>query len=106
LLLRPYIINVLLGPGQGRAKLRKHRISFEEAAVAFRDPDALDAADAKHSQVENRRVLIGRVTDNLVVTVVYTRSASSETETTRIISARPASSKERKAYDGGTAPDP
>ncbi|CAN5679175.1 hypothetical protein BH23GEM1_BH23GEM1_09400 [soil metagenome] len=50
-------------PAKAEQNLRKHRISFQEAAVAFSDPGALDDADAKHSPVETRRVLIGRVTD-------------------------------------------
>ena len=93
-------------PAKAERNLRKHKISFREAAAAFSDPAAVDGPDEKHSPIEERRVLVGRVADDLVVAVVYTRRASHEATTTRIISARPASSKERKAYDRERAPDP
>jgi uncharacterized protein len=34
--------------------LRKHGVSFEEAATVFADPDALEWEDLEHSHKENR----------------------------------------------------
>lgn len=41
------------------ANLRKHGISFEEAASAFGDPLSLTIPDADHSAQEERCVLLG-----------------------------------------------
>jgi uncharacterized protein len=40
--------------------LRKHGVSFEEAATVFSDPDALDGPDLKHSEQEERSLRLGR----------------------------------------------
>jgi uncharacterized DUF497 family protein len=79
----------------------KHRISFEEAATVFADPDALDWEDAQHSEHEDRRKRLGASIGGRVLLVVYTiRGKRNAKETVRIISARQASRKERKAYAG------
>jgi uncharacterized DUF497 family protein len=36
------------------SNLKKHAVSFEEAATVFGDPDALDWDDAEHSHAELR----------------------------------------------------
>ncbi|MDQ3082456.1 MAG: BrnT family toxin, partial [Gemmatimonadota bacterium] len=59
-------------PAKAEENLRKHGISFVEASGAFSDPDVVDAADHKHSQVEPRRLLIGALSDGRVITVTYT----------------------------------
>jgi len=92
-------------PAKAAQNLRKHGISFPDAAAAFSDPDALDGPDDKHSQVEPRRLVIGKLRDGRIVTVAYTRRVSNEGETTRIISARPANSSERVARQHQRAPD-
>ena len=79
----------------------KHNVSFEEAASVFVDPDALDWADDKHSDKEQRYKRIGTSLIGTVIIVVYTiRRDEHEKEKIRIISARQASRKERTAYYG------
>jgi uncharacterized DUF497 family protein len=79
----------------------KHGVSFEEAATIFADPEGLDWEDLTHSIHEVRYKRLGISIDQRVILVVYTiRGAPDGTETIRIISARPASRKERKAYSG------
>ncbi|MBI4357016.1 MAG: BrnT family toxin [Gammaproteobacteria bacterium] len=79
----------------------KHHVPFEEAATVFGDPNALDWEDLKHSHFELRSKRIGISIEGRVLMVVYTiRSIKNEKETIRIISARQASRKERKAYFG------
>ena len=79
----------------------KHGVPFEEAATAFSDPDGLDWEDYEHGQTEHRRKRLGRSSQGRVLLAVYTlRRLGNGPETIRIISARQASRKERKAYAG------
>ncbi|MGA2717812.1 MAG: BrnT family toxin [Candidatus Acidiferrales bacterium] len=77
----------------------KHGVSFEEAATVFSDPDALDWADPGHSASEQRSKRLGISLAGRVLLVIYTlRRPRRGQEAIRIISARQASRKERKAY--------
>ncbi|MBK7394209.1 MAG: BrnT family toxin [Chloracidobacterium sp.] len=79
----------------------KHGVSFEEAATAFDDENGLDWADVEHSRSENRRKRLALSDLSRVLLVVYTtRKLANGKETTRIISSRRASARERKAYFG------
>jgi len=79
----------------------KHGVPFEEAATIFSDPEGLDWEDLEHGETEHRRKRLGRSSQGGVLLVVYTlRRLAHGTETIRIISARQASRKERKAYAG------
>ncbi|MEP6788154.1 MAG: BrnT family toxin [Acidobacteriota bacterium] len=77
----------------------KHGVSFEEAVTAFDDEDGLDWADLTHSEAENRRKRLARSAMGRILMIVYTtRNLANDKETTRIISARRASYRERDAY--------
>jgi len=41
------------------ANLRKHGVSFDEAATVLADPDALDGPDLDHSEHEARSLQLG-----------------------------------------------
>lgn len=75
----------------------QHRVSFEEAATVFADPDL------KHSEREERSLRLGRSLTGRVLMVAYTVRGAGDGEKIRIISARRASGKERTAYAGGSA---
>lgn len=77
---------------------RKHGISFEEAASAFADPLSITILDPDHSVEEERLILIGRSANELLVVVVHVE----RDDTIRIISARPASRRERVFYEEGS----
>jgi uncharacterized protein len=47
-------------PQKAKANLRKHRVSFEEAASAFLDPLAVTYPDPDHSAEEFREITSGR----------------------------------------------
>ena len=81
------------------ANLKKHGVSFEEAATVFADPNGLDYDDIEHSESELRSVRIGFSPIGRIV-FVYTRRVKYDKETIRIISARQATRKERAAYAG------
>jgi hypothetical protein len=74
----------------------KHGVSFEEAQSAFSDPMALVVFDVRHSNHEDRYLLIGISDRGRLLTVSYTK----RDDKTRIISARTATKGEAKAYAG------
>ncbi len=79
----------------------KHGVSFEEAATAFDDENGLDWVDAAHSQAEDRRKRLAMSAIDRILLIVYTtKNSTNDKETTRIISARRASHREREAYLG------
>ena len=80
---------------------KKHGIPFEEAATVFADPSGLDWEDLEHAETEPRWKRLALSAEGRVLLVVYTlRRLRNDIETIRIISARQASQKERKAYAG------
>ena len=78
------------------ANYDKHGIAFEEAKTVFDDPLFLDFYDPDHSWEEDRYIILGRSRDNNLLMVAYTERGGR----TRIISARPTTPKERRAYEG------
>ena len=78
------------------ANHRKHGVSFEEAQTVFTDEHALLIDDPEHSQDEDRFILLGFSLQlrMLVVAHCYRRSGG----VIRLISARPATRSEHKAY--------
>ena len=74
--------------------LKKHGVSFEEAATAFADPFSLTIDDPEHSEDEDRFILIGQSFKNRAVVVVHTDRKG----TIRIISARKATKREFEQY--------
>ena len=76
------------------ANLRKHGITFEAATTVFSDPLALTYYDADHSADEDRYLTIGFSSSGTMVVVSHTERGDS----TRLISARSATSSERRAY--------
>ena len=82
--------------------VKKHGISFEKASDVFSDPHALSRVE-RIENGEERWQTIGMVGEILILLVVYTLRTNTEdclyTEEIRIISARKADRKERKAYD-------
>ena len=76
------------------ANLKKHGVSFEEAATALLDPKAL-AEEDDSSTGEPRWLLLGMSARARLLTVVYTLRAE---ERIRLISARKATRKEASSY--------
>jgi uncharacterized protein len=76
------------------SNLKKHGVSFEEAATALLDPMALAQEDAA-SEGESRWVLIGMSAQLRLLTVVY---ALRHQDRVRLISARKATRKEATHY--------
>jgi uncharacterized DUF497 family protein len=79
---------------KARANLKKHGVSFSEAATCFLDPEAFTAPDKAYS---DRFILIG-LSQQLRVLFVVSAEAG---ERIRIVSARKASPAQRKVYEHG-----
>jgi uncharacterized DUF497 family protein len=84
-------------PKKARVNLRKHRVSFEEAATAMSDPMSATGTDPDHSITEDRYITFGISEGGRLLVVAHTE----EDETIRIIGAPLASKKERKIYEDG-----
>ena len=88
-------------PVKAKENLRKHGISFERAAELFLDPLAASIFDEEHSEAEERWVSIGRDSHGRIVVLVHTFSeVSAEEWQVRIISARKATKREARQYEG------
>ena len=85
-------------PEKARSNLRKHGVTFEEAASVFQDVLSVTISDPLHSTEESRFVTIGRSNRDRTLVVVH----SDLGETIRIISARLATRHERRKYEEGT----
>ena len=80
------------------SNLAKHEVSFEEAATVFGDPLGRIVADPRHSSEEERFVLLGVSQEAHLLAVMFV----DRSEAIRIISARPATRRERKDYEENT----
>lgn len=82
-------------PNKAKKNLRKHKVTFEEAATALRDSMAATGADPDHSVTENRYITFGVSERGRLLVVSHTE----EDDIIRIISARVAGKGERKIYE-------
>lgn len=81
-------------PSKARANHAKHGVSFDEAATVFADPEVQFYAGLVHPE---RCIAIGHSLRAHLLIVVHLET----TDEVRIISARKASSRERKTYEEG-----
>jgi hypothetical protein len=79
---------------KAESNLSKHDISFLEAQTVFDDPLYVDFYDPDHSEDEHRYIIIGQSSKSRVLLVSYTERGNK----IRIISARPVTKQELKAY--------
>jgi len=79
--------------------VRNHGVTFAHAALAFRDPFAVEWIDLREAYGEEQIILLG-MSSNQVLTVVYTERS----ERIRIISARRPTKNEEEHYHRENAP--
>ena len=84
-------------PKKANANLRKHGISFDEAASVFLDPMAVSGPDPGHSIQELRYVTFGLSRLHRLLAVHHTHRPG----TIRIVTARRMTRRERKLYEEG-----
>ena len=83
---------------KNKLNITDHKISFEEAKTVFYDPNAKVIYDPDHSNDEDRFIILGlSVSLNLLVVCHCYRENDN---IIRIISARKATTAERKQYGG------
>jgi uncharacterized protein len=81
---------------KAESNLRKHGVSFAEATKLFTSGlPFVELYDASHSGDEDRFIAIGVVRRGLIVVAVVSRE---DDEIIRIISARPATRRERRLF--------
>lgn len=85
---------------KSRRNLRKHKISFETAALVFDDPFAVSTID-RIVDGEERWQTVGSVGGLVVLLVAHTYRTEGGDEIIRIISARKATPRERATYEQG-----
>lgn len=81
-------------PDKAARNAAKHGVSFHEAATIFGDPLAITFSDPDHSEDEDRFLTFGTSSEGNLLIVSHTDRG----DTTRIISARMTTRKERRFY--------
>lgn len=84
-------------PRKAVANLRKHEVSFDEAATAFADPFGIVVDDPRHSTAEARVALLGHSESGRLLAVMFTERG----DRIRLISARKATRREHRHYEEG-----
>jgi hypothetical protein len=82
-------------PGKAAANLRKHGVSFADAEGALEDPLAVTVEDPD-AEGEKRFITVGMGSAGELLVVVYVDRG----EACRIVSARRATKRERRSYEG------
>jgi hypothetical protein len=84
-------------PKKAAKNLKRHGITFHEAATVFGDPLAVTFSDPDHSEDEERHLTFGLSLQRRLVVVSHTQRG----EHTRIINARLMDREERVIYEEG-----
>ncbi len=82
-------------PNKATRNLKKHKVSFQEAATVFNDLYSMTFIDPDHSIDESRYITIGLSHRGRIIIMSHTNRG----DRIRIISAREATRKERKFYE-------
>lgn len=83
---------------KARRNLREHGVSFEEAQSVFFDDYARQFFDEEHSDTEDRFLMLGVSNQSRVLLVCHCEIENEDV--IRIISARKATAKEKRLYEG------
>ena len=84
-------------PTKAAANLKKHGVTFQEAATVFGDPLAVTFQDPDHSMDEERQITFGQSLQERFIVVSHTKLK----DRLRIINARLMDRKERVIYEEG-----
>ena len=82
-------------PGKKAVNRAKRGVGFDEASTVFMDASAVCFSDPEHSANEERLILVGYSSANRLLFVSHQDLG----ENIRIISARPATTLERKRHE-------
>jgi uncharacterized DUF497 family protein len=84
-------------PRKAASNLRRHNVSFGEAATVFSDPLSTTVPDPDHSLNEDRSITVGLSHRGRLLMVAHTECG----DRLRIISARELTRTERAQYEEG-----
>ncbi len=84
-------------PKKATSNVKKHGVTFQEAATIFGDPLAITFDDPDHSLRENQYITFGLSLQKRLIVVSHTERG----DRTRIINARLMNREERKIYEEG-----
>jgi uncharacterized DUF497 family protein len=84
---------------KNRSNFRKHGIWFEEAQTVWSDVHATEFHDPEPGTADERFLRIGYSTRDRILLIVFCEKGGGNV--VRIISARKATSKEKKAHEEG-----
>ena len=88
-------------PYKAKQNLQKHNVNFERAGEVFLDPLAVSVYDREHGLEEDRWITIGKDRANVFLVVSHTfHEENVDNCRIRLISARRATKKEIKQYEG------
>lgn len=85
-----------MDPRKAASNLRKHGVSFGEAALLFLDPLARIFPDEENWIGEQREIIIGRSSAGRLLLVCFREI---DLKRVRLISARPATRREQHEYE-------
>ena len=88
-------------PRKAASNYKKHGVSFDEAATVFGDALGRITDDPRHSGDEDRYVLLGEPVRANLIAVMFTERG----DAIRLISARPATRRERSDYEKAKEPE-
>ncbi len=78
---------------------KKHKVSFEQSATIFKDPNAISVFDIDHGDNEDRWLTLGlSLSGNLLVVSHTFNKTVKDSVLIRIISGRKATKKEQSQY--------
>src|SRR5207249_4686788 len=88
-------VQLRMGSEKAASNLKDHGVSFDEAITVFGDILAMNMPDPDHSEGEKRFLVLGMSKASSLVVVSY----AERPPRSRIISARLATSRERRKYE-------
>lgn len=92
-------LEVAWDPGKAQANRTKHGVTFAQAATVLLDPLAITVFDAAHSDDEERWFTLGLSRQGALLAVAHTYQVTGPASAqARLISARPATRRERDQY--------
>ena len=84
-------------PAKAASNVRKHNVSFNDAAEVIADPLSKSIRDEEHSEFEERWITLGCTKDGRLLVVSHTDDEAEDS--IRLISARSATPKEQRQYE-------
>ena len=82
-------------PNKAARNVRKHGVTFENAATVFQDDLSITVPDPDHSTAEERFITVGMSSQNRLLMV----SHAERDDHIRIISARELTPREKRQYE-------